>query len=60
VKPRKRLAILADQPDNRILECALEGRAEGVVTGDKAMRRLGSSQGILLMSLDSYLKTGRP
>jgi uncharacterized protein len=59
VKPHKRLTVLADEPDNRILECALAGSAEGVVTGDKAMLRLKSYQGIPLMSLDSYLTTVR-
>ena len=59
VKPHKSLTVLADEPDNRILECALAGSAEGVVTGDKAMLRLKSYQGIPLMSLDSYLTTVR-
>ena len=59
VKPRKRLTILADEPDNRILECALAGTADGVVTGDKAMLLLESFQGIAIMSLDAYLRTPR-
>ena len=60
VKPRKRLQILADEPDNRILECALAGKADGVVTGDKVMLLLESFQGIALISLDMYLRTSRP
>jgi len=59
VKPRKRLTVLADDPDNRILECALVGGADGVVTGDKAMLALKSFQGIALMSLDEYLRVSR-
>ena len=59
VKPRKRLQILADEPDNRILECALAGKADGVVTGDKVMLLLESFQGIALISLDKYLKATR-
>jgi uncharacterized protein len=34
VEPRRKISILADKPDNRILECATAGRAEGIVTGD--------------------------
>jgi len=60
VKPRKRLQILADEPDNRILECALAGKADGVVTGDKVMLLLESFQGIALISLDMSLRTSRP
>jgi putative transcriptional regulator len=30
-----------DDPDNRILECAVAGRAEVIVTGDKALLALG-------------------
>jgi putative PIN family toxin of toxin-antitoxin system len=60
VKPRKRLTVLADEPDNRILECALAGGADGVVTGDKAMLALKSFQGVALMSLDEYLRLSVP
>jgi putative PIN family toxin of toxin-antitoxin system len=60
VKPRNRLTVLADGPDNRILECALTGKADGIVTGDKAMLLLKSFRGIALWSLDRYLRTSRP
>jgi putative PIN family toxin of toxin-antitoxin system len=57
VTPRKRLTILADEPDNRILECAMAGKADRIVTGDKAMLLLKSFQGIALLSLDTHLRT---
>ena len=60
VKPGKRLTVLADEPDNRILECALAGSADGVVTGDKAILVLKSFQGIALMPLDEYLRLSVP
>jgi putative PIN family toxin of toxin-antitoxin system len=31
---------VADDPDNRILECAIAGRADAIVTGDRAMLKL--------------------
>jgi putative PIN family toxin of toxin-antitoxin system len=37
VKPRRRLRVVKDERDNRILECALAGRAEAIVTGDHAL-----------------------
>ena len=37
--PRKRLTVLDDEPDNRILECAETGLANVIVTGDRAIGR---------------------
>lgn len=55
VEPSRRLSVLRDEPDNRILECAVEGRAEVIVTGDKAMLAVGEYQGVRLMTLADYL-----
>lgn len=47
VKPRGKLAILADEPDNRILECARTAKADMIVTGDKhllALSRFGRAR----------------
>lgn len=55
VSPRKRLGILDDEPDNRILECAVAGRADLIVTGDRAMLRLGSHEGVEIISLRAFL-----
>lgn len=55
VAPRKRIEVLADAPDNRILECAMEGHADLIVTGDRAMLRLGSFDGIEIISLRAFL-----
>ncbi len=38
VEPEDRLAVLADEPDNRILECAREAGSEFIET-DRAMLR---------------------
>jgi len=58
VAPRRRLRVVKDDPDNRILECALAGKAQAIVTGDKGLLALKSFEGIPLMTLASYL--GRP
>ena len=55
VSPRKRLEVLADEPDNRVLECAVQGRADLIVTGDRAMLRLGSFEGVEIVSLRAFL-----
>jgi putative PIN family toxin of toxin-antitoxin system len=55
VEPSRRLKGLRDEPDNRILECAVRGDAEAIVTGDKAMLALVAYEGIRLMTLAEYL-----
>ncbi|MGZ8449978.1 MAG: putative toxin-antitoxin system toxin component, PIN family [Candidatus Deferrimicrobiaceae bacterium] len=60
VDPSRRLSVLRDEPDNRILECAVEGKAEVIVTGDKAMLALGEYEAIRLITLADYLDKPRP
>ena len=55
VKPEHRLNVFKDDPDNRVLECAEAGRADCIVTGDKAMLRLKRYRNIRLISLREYL-----
>lgn len=55
VKPQHTVDMLADDPDNRILECAEAGRADCIVTGDKAMLQLKRYKNIALLSLREYL-----
>jgi uncharacterized protein len=55
VQPSKTLAVLIDEPDNRILECAVTGRADQIVTGDKELLQLGSFEDISIVSLREYL-----
>lgn len=56
VRPRRRLQVVKDAPDNRILECALTGRAEAIVTGDHALLSLGEYKGVRIISLRDYLE----
>ena len=55
VEPTESLAVLADEPDNRVLECALAARAQLVVTGGRAMLAHGDFRGIRIVSLSTYL-----
>lgn len=59
VSPVKRVAILADEPDNRILECAVRGKAAVIVTGDKGMLALKEYRGIRIVSLGEYLEEAK-
>lgn len=55
VAPRRRLRVVQDDPDNRILECAIAGRAEAIVTGDKALLTLKNFRNIPVVTLRTYL-----
>ena len=57
VAPKRRLRVVKDDPDNRILECAVAGRAEVIVTGDKALLALKLYQKIRILTLREYLGT---
>lgn len=56
IKTRPYLHILADEPDNRILECAVEAAADLIVTGDKHLLSLKNFQDIRIISLSNFSK----
>jgi uncharacterized protein len=55
VKPRRRLRVVKDDPDNRILECAVAGRAGAIVTGDRALLAFAKYKEVRIISLREYL-----
>jgi putative PIN family toxin of toxin-antitoxin system len=55
VKPEVKLKILADEPDNRILECARHAGAEYIVTGDRHLLKLASFEGIKIVTIADFL-----
>ncbi len=52
---KQRLRLLRDDPDNRIVECAVAGHADLIVTGDRELLALKEFEGIRIVSLRSYL-----
>jgi uncharacterized protein len=56
VKPRARIRVLKDDPDNRVLECAIAGRADAIVTGDKTLLELKEYRGVRILALREYLE----
>lgn len=56
VHPIEPVRVFSDEPDNRILECAIAGQAKAIVTGDKAMLAVEISHGVRLISLSAYLR----
>ena len=56
VRPVKSLKIVRDDPDNRILEAALEGQCQYIITGDKELLTLGLFKGIKILSASDFLE----
>jgi putative PIN family toxin of toxin-antitoxin system len=55
LRPRPTLHILDDEPDNRILECAIAAQAEFVVSGDRHLLALKHHGNITMISLADFL-----
>jgi len=50
VEPSVQLSVVVDDPsDNRILECALGGKADVIVSGDRHLKDLGSFREIPIL-----------
>ena len=55
VHPQERLAIIVDDPDNLILECAVAGQANFIISGDKHLLNLKNFQGINIVTPVDFL-----
>ena len=56
VEPRNRVDVIADDNDNRVLECAVEAGAEYIVSGDSHLLDLNSYKGIQIVSSKQMLE----
>ena len=56
VFPSRRVGIIREDPsDDMFLECAIEARADYLISGDQHLKRLKSFRGIEIMSPREYL-----
>ena len=56
VRPSRRLSVLEDTPDNRILECTVTALADLIVTGDHHLLKLREFEGIPIVPLADFLR----
>jgi predicted nucleic acid-binding protein len=56
VRPAGRIDVLVDEPDNRILECAVSAAADAIVTGDRHLLELKRFRGIAIVRLADFLR----
>jgi uncharacterized protein len=59
-QPAERLHVIQDDPDNRVLECAVAGRANRIVSGDRHLLRLREHAGISIVRTVDFLRTLGP
>lgn len=58
VEPQETLSVIAEDPDdNRILECAVEGHADLIVSGDRHLLKLANYQGIVIVTVRQFLES---
>ena len=56
VRVRRHLTVVRRDPtDDKFLECAVEGRAEYLVTGDRHLRELGSYRTVVILTAGEFL-----
>jgi putative PIN family toxin of toxin-antitoxin system len=56
VEPAFELAVVAEEPDNRVLEAAVAVRADAIVTGDAGLLALGDHDGIPVLSAAAFIE----
>jgi len=55
LKTRPHLHVLQDEPDNRILECAVAAHADYLVTGDRHLLALQRYESTMMLPLAEFL-----
>jgi putative PIN family toxin of toxin-antitoxin system len=55
IAPTQPLRMCIDEPDNRVLECAVEGKADFIVTGDKHLLDLAPIAGVSILTPNAFL-----
>ena len=57
VVPLRKLDVVEDDPDdNKILECAVEGDVDYLISQDKHLLNIGEYEGIKIISPEEFLK----
>lgn len=57
VTPSKKINLMQNDPaDNKILECAIEAKAEYIITGDNHLLTLKEYKGIRIITANEFLK----
>lgn len=55
VQTHSRVTVCRDETDNRVLECAIDGHAERIISGDTHLLELQVFQGVKIMTVADFL-----
>ena len=55
VEPKTKIKVISDDPDNRILECAVKAKADFIVSGDSHLLDLKEYKGIPILKPAPFL-----
>jgi putative PIN family toxin of toxin-antitoxin system len=55
IDPQIRLDLCPDEADNRVIECAIEGNAGYIVTGDRHLLNMQPIEGLAILTPDAFL-----
>jgi uncharacterized protein len=56
VEPHSVVTRCRDEADNRVLECAVDGQADWIITGDRDLLDLKSFEGIKIVTVADFLR----
>ena len=56
IVPTSHIEVCRDPDDNRVLECAIDGEVDYIITGDKDILVLDSFEGIKIITVDNFLR----
>ncbi len=57
IEPKTELRVIkTDSSDNRIIECAVEGKADFIITNDRHLLNVGNYAGIRIMAPGEFLE----
>lgn len=56
IHPRTALHLVRDEDDNRVLEAALEGDCDYIISGDEDLLNLGQFKNIKIVTPDEFLR----
>ena len=57
IEPRTKITIITEDPDdNKIIECAVDGMAKYIITGDKHLLKIRKYKNIRIVNPNSFLR----
>lgn len=56
VNPKRKIEVIPEDPsDNKFLECAVEAKADYIITGDKHLKKINIFEGIHIVTIEKFL-----